>query len=52
MLTNFLIIPVFIGKTKVKPAPVISTGAATALSEKKIQTPPLATLKTIKTSSM
>ena len=52
MLTNILIIPDFREKIKVKLAPVISTGAATALTKKKIQTPPLVALKTIKTSTM
>ena len=52
MLSNFLIIPVVREKIKVKLAPAISIGAPTTLTGKKIQTPPIAAFKTIKTLSM
>ena len=52
MLSNFLIIPVVREKIKVKLAPAISIGAPTTLTDKKIQTPPIAAFKTIKTLSM
>ena len=52
MLSNFFIIPVVREKIKVKLAPTIPTGAPTILTEEIIQTPPLASLKIIKTLSM
>ena len=48
ILSNFLIISVVQEKIKVNLAPTIPTGAPTTLTEKMIQTPPLAALKTIK----
>ena len=47
-----LIIPVVKEKIKVKLALAIPTGAPTTLIDEKIQTPPLAALKTIKILSM
>ena len=52
MLSNFFIIPVVKKKNKVKRAPAIAIGAPTRLTDKKLQTPPLAALKTIKTLFM
>ena len=49
MLSNFLIIPVFKEKIKVKLALAIPTGAPTVLANEMIDTPPLVALKTIKT---
>ena len=51
MLNNFLITPVVKEKIKVKLAAAIPTCAPTILTEDIIQTPPLVTLKTIKTLS-
>ena len=52
MLSNFLIIPVFREKIKVKLAPAAQTGAPTTITEEIIQTPPRLALKTIKTLSI
>ena len=52
MLTNFLIIPVFREKIKVKIAAVIPNGAAATLTDEKIRTSPLVAPKTIKILSM
>ena len=52
MFSNFLIIPVFREKTKVKLAPAVPTGAPTTITEEIIQTPPLLALKTIRTLSI
>ena len=52
MLSNFLAIPVVREKIRVKLALAIPTGAPTTLVNKQIDTPPLVTLKTIKTLSM
>ena len=52
MLSNFLIIPVFKEKIKVKLALAIPTGAPATLVKEIIDTPPVAALKTIKILSM
>ena len=52
MLSNFLAIPVVREKIRVKLALAIPTGAPTTLVNKQIDTPPLVTLKIIKTVSM
>ena len=49
MLSYFLTIFVVTKKIKVKLAPAILTGAPTTLADEITQTPPLVTLKTIKT---
>ena len=51
-LSNFFIIPVVIGKFKVKLALAIPTGAHTTFVKEMIHSPPLVALKTIKTLSM
>ena len=49
MISNYLIIPIFKEKIKVKLALAIPTGAPTVLANEMIDTPPLVALKTIKT---
>ena len=48
VLSNFLTIPVVRGKTKVKLALGIPTGAATTLVNEQIDTPPVVAVKTVK----
>ena len=52
ILSNFFIIPVGQEKIKVKLALAIPTGAPITLADEMMQTPLLATLKTIKILSM
>ena len=52
MLSNFLTIPVFREKNRVKFALAIPTGAPTMLVNEQIDTPPVVALKTIKILSM
>ena len=52
MLNNFLIIPVFREKNKVRLALAIPAGATTTLANEIIQTPLLIALKTNKILSM
>ena len=52
MLDNFLIIPVFREKIKVRLALAIPGGAATTLANEMTQTPQLVGLKRIKMLSM
>ena len=52
MVSNVFIIPVVREKVKVKLARAIPTGAPATLTDEKIQTLPLVTLKRIKMLSM
>ena len=52
MLSNFLIIPVVKGRTKVTLALAIPTGAPTVLVKEMIDSPQVIALKTIKILSM
>ena len=52
IFNNFLVIPVVREKIKVKLARAIPTGAPTILVNEKIDTPPVAALKTIKILSI
>ena len=52
MISNYLIIPIFKEKIKVKLALAIPTGAPATLVKEIIDTPPVAALKTIKILSM
>ena len=52
MISNYLIIPIFKEKIKVKLALAIPTGAPTILAAEMIQTPLLVALKTSKILSM
>ena len=52
MLSDFLIIPVVKGRTKITLALAIPTGAPTILVKEMIDNPPVAALKAIKNLSM